>query len=99
MTKFNAAQFEGTEYVTYNGEFVARFKRGGKADFIKFLVKMFTVEEYFAELKAGGLPLVILGKRGYLSPNEKKVLKASGYPQTPEGKRAYLDAQVAKYSA
>jgi len=49
MSKFDPKLFnKDSEYLMYNGLFVARFKRGGMADFRKFLVKNFSVEEYFA---------------------------------------------------
>lgn len=58
-----------------NGEprarFVARFKHRaahlkGRAQFAAFLMKNFTVEEYFAALAAGDAPLNILEKKGYI---------------------------------
>ena len=68
------------EYVFYNyrfeEKFVARFKRGGKASFIKFLKANFTPDEYFArrEIK-GETPLGILNSKGYVSPMAKKAKK------------------------
>jgi hypothetical protein len=96
MTNFDKTRFHGDTIVHYSGlneyRFVARFKRGGKASFLSFLVKNFSVEEYFAELEAGKAPLLILEGRGYVQPHIKAILRAAGYPQTPAGKRQYLAA-------
>jgi len=89
MTQFDKTKFVGDEYVTYNGEFVARFKRGGRSDFLKFLVKNFTVEEYFKAIKEIP-PLGVLKMKGYVSPMSKKILAFAGYPQTAEGEAQYL---------
>ena len=97
MTRFVYTKFVGNEYVYFDGKFVARFKRGGRADFLKFLVKNFTVEEYFAKMEAGVPPLGILKQRGYVSPMTKKVLMYAGYPQTAEGEAQYLAAQLKKH--
>ncbi len=100
MTKFNKEAFEfGGEYLSYNGMFVARFKRnkGDRAGFVSFLIKNFAVEEYFSEYDAGGTPVGILESRGYVSATVKRLLKSVGFAPTAEGKRKYLDEQVAKY--
>ena len=90
MTKFTKDGFAGTEYVTYEGRFVARFKRGGRASFISFLVKNFTVEEYFHRIDAGEAPLAILESKGYMLPHIKKWLKASGYEVSSAGFNKYI---------
>lgn len=94
MSKFVKSEFSAGEYVTYGNRFVARFKRGGRGSFLTFLVKNFTVEEYFAELDRGVAPLQILESRGYISPNVGKILIAAGFPATTAGKRQYLDQLV-----
>jgi len=102
--KFDNAKFENLTgrdpYVFYNhkGErkFVARFMRGGKADFLRFLVKNFTVEEYFDAMEAGNAPLTILETKGYVTPIVKKMLKQHGLPQTQEGFNILLDRQIAR---
>lgn len=103
MTKFDKAQFNSDgEYVTYGADrkFVARFKyqRGGKGSFITFLIKNFTVEEYFARYDAGVTPLEILESKGYLQPHIKKVLQENGYEVSVAGKKQYLSDIVSKYS-
>ena len=98
MTKFVKSEFAPGEYATYNGKFVARFKRGGRAAFISFLVKNFTVEEYFAALEAGEAPLEILQNKGYVSPTVRKALKLAGYPETVEGLKAMVQAQINRYA-
>ena len=69
------------EYVFYNyrfeEKFVARFKRGGKASFIKFLKANFTPDEYFARRDMGEAPLTILNAKGYVSPMMKKAAAAA----------------------
>lgn len=96
MTKFVSSQFQGSEFVTYGADrkFVARFKRGGRSDFIKFLTKNFTVEEYFTQLDQGVAPLTILESRGYVSPGVRKILVSQGYAATIEGRRQYLAARL-----
>jgi hypothetical protein len=71
MTAFIKTEFSGSEVVSYGGKFVARFKRGGKASFLTFLTKNFTVEEYFGRLAAGELPLRIVESKGYILPRLK----------------------------
>jgi flavodoxin len=90
MTKFDKSQFtyDGM-YLTYQGKFVARFKRGGKQEFLNFLVKNFSVDEYFAKL-SGSTPIQVLETKGYVAPKVKKLLKIAGYPQTQAGFDAYL---------
>lgn len=91
MTKFDTSLFKTCDTkLTYCGDFVARFKYGGLGDFKRFLIKNFTVEEYFTRLTAGELPLPILETKGFVSSNMKKALKRAGYPGTAEGKKAYL---------
>jgi hypothetical protein len=77
--------------------FVARFKRlrAGIGPFITFLIKNFTVEEYFARLVAGEAPLTILNSKGYIQPHIKAWLKEAGLPVTPEGFKALIERQVA----
>lgn len=97
MTQFNRANFtKDGPYCMYNGKFVARFKRGGRADFISFLVKNFTVEEYF-ELMANPLatPMGILETKGYVHPNIRKFLVSKGLPQTMEAFNEYQRRQYA----
>jgi len=108
MTKFNRDQFnKGGEYIEYcmvpmpcpfeQRKFVARFKyaKGSKASFVSFLIKNFTVEEYFARLDAGEAPLLIVESKGYIQPHIKKWLREGGYPVTVEGKERYIRDQVA----
>lgn len=103
MTKFDKTLFNSdSEYVTYGSDhkFVARFKygRGGKGSFITFLIKNFTVEEYFAQYDSGKAPLEILQSKGYLLPHIKKMLKQEGYEVSTAGYNAYINYRVAKYS-
>lgn len=99
MTKFVKADFTRGMYAMYQGKFVARFKHGGRTPFLAFLVKNFTVEEYFARLEAGEMPLNILESKGYVSPTVKKLLKAAGFPQTVEGMWSYVASQMREYRA
>lgn len=97
MTKFIKDQFNfDGMYLTYGTDrkFVARFKRGGMAHFRSFLIKNFTVEEYFARREANDAPLTIVESKGYVSPIVGKILKSMGYPVTQEGKQAYLNSLV-----
>jgi len=94
MTKFDKSKFTGTEYAMYDGVFVARFKRGGRADFLKFLIANYTVEEYFQHLETLP-PLKVLELKGYVSKKVKNLLKMVGYPQTLEGFNQYISDQIA----
>jgi hypothetical protein len=80
VNMFIPSKFEGLtggEYVFYNyrneKKFVARFKRGGKAAFIKFLKANFTPDEYFARRDKGETPLGILNAKGYVSPAIREI--------------------------
>lgn len=76
MTKFDNKlfKFDGM-YLKYDGRFVARFKYGGMVSFKKFLRENFTVEEYFDLLENQDLPpLLVLKTKGYVSPNQAKLL-------------------------
>lgn len=74
--------------------FVARFKYGrpaaSAAHFRKFLIKNFTVEEYFAARETGKSPVEILETKGYISYNTARALKTAGYPVTQAGRTAYI---------
>jgi hypothetical protein len=74
------------------GQFVARFKhmRDGMGSFKTFLIKNFTVEEYFAAREAGVSPLKILQAKGYLQPHIKRWLKEGGYTVDKAGYEKYI---------
>ena len=99
MAAFIKTEFSGSECVNYGGKFVARFKRGGKASFLTFLVKNFSVEEYFGRLDAGESPLKILEAKGYLLPHIKKILKGSGYEVSVAGFKQYIEDQIDRRNA
>jgi hypothetical protein len=90
VTKFDKSKFTSGEYAMYEGKFVARFKRGGRGSFLTFLVKNFTVEEYFARLDGGESPLTILESKGYLLPHIKRWLKEGGYEVSKAGMEKFL---------
>lgn len=110
MTKFVKAEFNfDGEYLTYNmaglpngqtRRFVARFKRnkGDRAGFMSFLMKNFSVEEYFREYDAGGTPFGLMENKGYVSNTVKKILKSTGYEPTQAGFKAYIESRMAKYA-
>lgn len=90
MTKFSKENLnDANGWLSYGPErkFVANFtKRGsGKSDFISFLIKNYTVEEYFSLLNVGMAPLMIVQEKGYILPHIKKWLKKRGLPQTQAG--------------
>lgn len=107
MTKFTKDQFiNDAGYVSYcmdpmpcawdRRKFVARFKyaRGGAASFITFLIKNFTVEEYFDRMEAGETPLAIAESKGYLLPHIKTWLKRDGYEVSRTGFDKYLQDRI-----
>lgn len=95
---FERAKFEKGMYLNYQrteGErsvFIARFKyrRSDQAGFISFLIKNFTVEEYFERMENGESPLNILESKGYLGASVKRDLKNVGFEPTLEGRTSYL---------
>lgn len=98
MAAFDKTLFTGTTTVLYGGKFVARFKRGGRADFIKFLCKNFTVEEYFHRLEVDRLPpLTILEAKGFVAPRVCKMLVEAGYEPTVAGLKRMIANQIANY--
>lgn len=78
-------------------KFVANFSKrgGGKATFMKFLFKNFTVEEYFEMYDAGKAPLKIVETKGYVLPHIKTMLKQRGLPQTQAGLTMMLRQDMA----
>jgi hypothetical protein len=58
-------------YLYFDGKFVARFKHkpGSAGTFRTFLIKNFTVEEYFGLLEKGVAPLHIVESKGYVLPH------------------------------
>ena len=101
MTKFQKDNFQYSGgFLTYNDKFVARFKNraGDKVGFMSFLIKNFSVDEYFAKYAAGTTPAEILESKGYVSTTVKKLLKSAGYPTTFEGKQRYVKDTIAKYT-
>lgn len=105
MTKFTKENLSTAGgYVHYhpytddyrNSMFVARFKyaRSGEASFKAFLIKNFTVEEYFEQLDAGVAPLKIVEEKGYLLPHIKTWLKRDGYPVTKAGFDQYIEDRI-----
>lgn len=96
MSKFEKSKFNyHGGYLTYGADygpdrkFVARFKRGGMGAFKSFLIKNFTVEEYFTKLEKS-TPIEVLETKGYVSPNLKKILIARGYTPDLAGRQEYL---------
>lgn len=78
MTQFHKDSFTyDSRYLSYEGKFVARFKHMpcNKPGFVSFLVKHFTVEEYFAQRDAEVAPLTILEAKGYIPSHIMKWLK------------------------
>jgi len=99
MTKFVKENFTNSGgYVTYGEDrkFVARFKyaRDGVSSFIAFLIKNFTVEEYFAQMDKGLAPLQIVEFKGYLLPHIKKWLKQAGYETSKAGFDKYIEDKI-----
>jgi hypothetical protein len=106
MTKFTKENIVNDGmYLHYaaDGErkFIARFKhaRDGAGTFKTFLIKNFTVEEYFAQYDAGVAPLKIVEEKGYLLPHIKTWLKRAGYPVTKAGFEQYIQDNIAKRNA
>ncbi|MCA1386125.1 MULTISPECIES: hypothetical protein [unclassified Bradyrhizobium] len=94
MTAFDKSKFtwDGM-YLEYEGRFVARFKyvRSNAAGFRRFLIKNFTVEEYFARRDRDEQH--ILESKGYVPGHIRKWLIEAGLPPTPEGRAEFSRRQ------
>jgi hypothetical protein len=104
MTKFsNENLIDSNGWLSYGPErkFVANFSKrgGGKATFIKFLIKNFTVEEYFEMYNSGMAPLRIVQTKGYLLPHIKTWLKRDGYEVSKAGFDKYVSDKYVQYAA
>jgi hypothetical protein len=97
MTKFDKTKilsFSGN--ISYDGKFVARCRRvQDSKGFVSFLVKNFTVEEYFGLLEAMP-PSKVLATKGYVSLTVKQILKRFGYTQDQEGFKKYIAEDMAR---
>lgn len=80
-------------------KFVARFRTGGVGSFVTFLIKNFTVEEYFGRLDAGESPLEVAESKGYMLPHIKKWLKEAGLPISKDSLPALRAFHKARYEA
>ena len=81
----------------YEGrKFVARFKhaKDGVASFKAFLIKNYTVEEYFKLLDCGMAPLMIVQEKGYILPHIKRWLKRDGYEVSKAGFDQYIQDRI-----
>jgi hypothetical protein len=94
MTKFENAKFRKSgDFLLYDNEVIARFKRGGMSHFRSFMTKNFSVEEYFDKMNNTTLaPMEILEQKGYVSFNVCKTLKKLGFEQTQSGLKQYLNS-------
>jgi hypothetical protein len=83
-------------YQTVEGErkFVARFKRGGMASFRNFLIKNFSIQEYFSMMEDEMSPLEILATKGFVMPKTAKILKKFGFEPNAAGQKAYIEAII-----
>ena len=104
MTKFSKENLNDSNgWLSYGPErkFVANFTKrgGGKSTFITFLIKNFTVEEYFAMLDAGKAPLTIVETKGYVLPHIKKWLKENIALSLNDSKTMMIQQDTAKRQA
>lgn len=105
MTKFTkeTLTISSENIMFFNGErcqVIARFKyaRSSRTSFVNFLIKNFTVEEYFARVAAGDTPLKIAESKGFILAHIKKALKELGYEVSVAGREKYIADRVAQYS-
>jgi hypothetical protein len=104
MTKFAKENFTNSGgYITYGEDrkFVARFKyaKDGAGSFITFLIKNYTVEEYFNLLDCGMAPLMIVQEKGYILPHIKRWLKRDGYEVSKAGFDKYIQDGIERRKA
>jgi hypothetical protein len=89
-------------YLTYGTErkFVARFKYIKYcASFKSFLIKNFSVSEYFDAYDSGTSPLDILESKGFMTPHAKKLCKQNGMIPTLENYKICVHAQFKAWEA
>lgn len=105
MTKFTKETLtvNSENIMFFNGErcqVIARFKyaRSTRTPFVNFLIKNFSVEEFFARVTAGESPLAIVETKGFIQPHIKKALKEMGYEVSVAGREKYIADRVAQYS-
>lgn len=105
MTKFTKETLtvSNENIMFFNGErcqTVARFKyaRSSRTAFANFLIKNFTVEEFFGRVNAGETPLQIAESKGFMMAHIKKLLKEMGYEVSLAGRAKYIADRVAQYS-
>jgi hypothetical protein len=72
------------DYTDDNGtkRFVARFKYAqttSRGPWVTFMIKNFTVEEYFSGIADGYTPLKVMEARGYVLSHIKKWMKSDGW--------------------
>jgi hypothetical protein len=106
MTVFDKYKFDiSNAYISYERRFVAKFKYKPRnaPGFVSFLIKNFTVEEFFGRVDAGESIDLIAESKGYLQPHIRKLLVEAGLPVTPAGRDEYLrlekEARAARQSA
>jgi len=77
----NSESTHPTRRGTQRSRFIARFKYSGrdKARFLSFLIKNFSVEQYFAAYDAKHSPATILEAKGYVSATVRRSMKDHGY--------------------
>lgn len=110
MAQFDLSKFDmgyGRErYVTYEGQFIGRFKyanaTAGAKHFVKFLAANFTVEEFFEGLKQKHplcnrtlAPAEVLRTKGFIDYNTLKAMKRGGFAT----ERELLDSMMAAHDA
>ena len=112
MTQFVKEKFIFSgAYLYYEDRFIARFKYQAAAckTYATFLIKHFTVEEFFAIADAheaaqrdgsayksgyGGGPYKVAEARGYLMPHIKKWLRDGGYEVNRSGYEKFHENQM-----
>jgi hypothetical protein len=74
---FHGGYLTYQEDINVRSQFVARFKYtpADRGRFITFLIRNFTVSEYFSALDAGEAPAHILQSKGYVSSTIRRLLK------------------------
>jgi hypothetical protein len=89
-------------YLTYgtSRKFVARFKYIKYcASFKSFLIKNFSVSEYFDAYDSGTSPLDILESKGFMTPHAKKLCKQNNMIPTLENYKICVHAQFKAWEA
>jgi hypothetical protein len=99
MTKFVKERFNfHGGYLSYDRKFVARFKynRNGWGAFRTFLIKNFTVEEYFEKLK-DSTPVQVMKSKGFVTYVERSACRKYSLKPNRANAKIAMEKELAQF--